>query len=93
MIDSPIYDIEGGKECGLCKSIFDRRTDLRAGADLTGPNEADAGAGHGVAGMQRRGSWLLQYLQAVSGFCRGRGERPSAGLWQRTVAGSEGGCG
>ena len=46
-----IFDRRNERDDGLCECILGRRTDLRAGSDLTGEDEAAAGAGDGDPGL------------------------------------------
>ena len=74
---------------GLCESIYNWRSDLCIGADTTGPDETDAGAGDGTPCVYGSCAWILRDIQAVPGICRIRGERAAYRIRQCALAGSE----
>ena len=59
---------------GLFECILGRWSDLRAGADFDGKDEADAGADYGAFGLLGRSVERTWLVSALCRFCRGRGE-------------------
>ena len=66
---------------------------MRGRPDPSGPDENDAGAGHGTACVHWGGTGILRNLQAVSGVCGFGGQRASSRLRECTLTGGEGGRG
>ena len=66
---------------------------MRARADPPGPDETDAGAGHGPARMHRSPAGVLRDIQTIPGVRRVRCGSAAPGLWECSLAGSEGSSG
>ena len=65
---------------GLFECILGRWSDLRAGADFDGKDEADAGADYGAFGLLGRSAERTWLVSALCRFCRG-----SVYLWENRL--------
>ena len=56
---------------GICDSFCDRGIDLRGGSDPSGPDETNAGAGNGSAGMYGSRAGYISHSRSLQDQARG----------------------